>query len=611
MVDQINTLMAKSFYPSRVAGPGREARIGWPVIVGWLAMVFGIMFSPLSLADVTAQVDRDQVRNHETLTLTVVVSGDEQGDPDFSPLVQSFDIVSQFQSNSFNFINGRMESRRSWFVTLAPKEEGVLHIPAIAVGQSQTQPIRVEVLPALSGSNQGQAPDIFLEVDLEPKTAYVQSQIAYTLRIFSATELTSGQLSGLTPDNAIVERLGDDRAYQRMQGGRRYHVRELRYAIFPQSSGTLALPPIVFNGSVAVPAQQQGRNGFPPLFGGGLLGASKKVRVQSDVHTIDVKPRPSTSQAQWWLPARDVRLTEAWSDDPPVFRVGEPVTRTITLQATGVTAAQLPPLPAPELPDIKAYPDQPVTQNGSDGVWLIGARQDKIALVPAQAGEFTLPAIEIHWWDTAQDRERIARLPERVINVLPAEGMAMPPVVAEVAPAVAPPARATDPLPPAAAMPAGAGYWPWLAAFFGCAWLATLAVLIWQRRSGHAADGRGQDNPGQIAHSRAAAYRAVKRACDNNDARAARDALLSWAAANNRLAAMHSLGELANRMADENASRVVRELDKKLYARDAGDWMGSACWEAVHPVLRQSKKPQTKRLGQSRLPALYPSRSPV
>ena len=609
MVDQRKTATAKISDHPCVAGHFSGVRLNWPVIVGWLALVLSVVFSPLSLADVTAQADRDQVRNGETLTLTVVVSGDEQGEPDFSPLVQSFDIVSQSQTNSFSFINGRMESRRSWFVTLAPKEEGVLHIPAVTVGQSQTQPIRVEVLPALAGSDQGQAPDIFLEVDIEPQTAYVQSQVAYTLRIFSATELTSGRLSELVSNDAIVERLGGDRAYQSLRDGRRYHVRELRYAIFPQSSGTLELSPIVFNGSVAVPAQQYGRNGFPAPFGG-LLGASKKVRVESDAYTIDVIPRPSTSQAQWWLPARDVQLTEAWSSDPPVFRVGEPVTRTITLMATGLTAAQLPPLPAPELPDIKAYPDQPVTQNTSDGVWLIGARQDKIALVPAQAGEFILPAFEIHWWDTAQDRERIARLPERVINVLPAEGTATPPVAAEVAPAVVP-AQAADPLPPAATAPASAGYWPWLAAFFGCAWLATLAVLIWQRRSGHAADGRGQDNHGQTARSQAVAYRALKRACDSNDAHAARDALLSWAAANKGPAAAHSLGEVANRMGDENASRAVMELDKKLYARGSDDWAGSACWQAVHPVLRQSKKLQSKRPGQSRLPALYPSRSPV
>ena len=107
------------------------------------------------------------------------------------------------------------------------------------------------------------------------------------------------------------------------------------------------------------------------------------------------------------------------------------------------------------------------------------------------------------------------------------------------------------------------------------------------------------------------AYRALKRACDSNDAHAARDALLSWAAANKGPAAAHSLGEVANRMGDENASRAVMELDKKLYARGSDDWAGSACWQAVHPVLRQSKKLQSKRPGQSRLPALYPSRSPV
>ena len=564
----------------------------------WMVLVVAIAFSAPLWAAVTAEVDRNQIYSHETLSLTVVVSGDENGEPDLSALAHAFDVIGQSQSNSFSYINGRMESRRSWMITLAPKSEGRLQIPPIAVGQRQTQPIEIRVLPPSASDDQSQAADIFIEVEVEPKTAYVQSQIAYTVRIFYATELTGGRLSELTLDNAMVERLGDDHAYQRMQDGRRFNVIERRYAIFPQSSGMLEVPAMVFDGSVAAPSQRRSRDPFFDPFG---LRATKKVRLKSDAYTIDVKPRPAAAQAQWWLPARDLQLVEQWSEEPPTFRVGEPVTRTVTMQATGLTAAQLPPLPVIQSPDIKAYPDQPVTQNGGNGAWLIGARQEKIALVPAQAGEFTLPAIEVRWWDTAADRERVARLPERVIDVLPGEVTAAPETTV-----AAEPVRVMDAIPPTEPPSAGVGYWPWLAAFFGCAWLVTLGVLIQQRRPGDPLADRAHRADQQSGQRPAAARKAVQQACDTNDAKATRDALLNWAMINPAWSSVRSLGELAACINDEKATQAIRELDQRLYAQTLDDWSGSACWQAVSPVLQQVKRQKLSGHAGG-LPALYPN----
>ena len=50
--------------------------------------------------------------------------------------------------------------------------------------------------------------------------------------------------------------------------------------------------------------------------------------------------------------------------------------------------------------------------------------------MPQTAGEVTLPAIEVTWWDTTTDQQRTARLEGKTLSVLPTAGA--PPAVSEV-----------------------------------------------------------------------------------------------------------------------------------------------------------------------------------
>ena len=104
--------------------------------------------------------------------------------------------------------------------------------------------------------------------------------------------------------------------------------------------------------------------------------------------TLDVKTVPEQFPGGHWLPAKKVTLVEDWSQEPPQFQVGEPLTRTLTLIAQGQTASQL--LELPEwVPDaFKQYPDQPSLhdEKSSDGISAI--REEKVAIIPNRAGEY-------------------------------------------------------------------------------------------------------------------------------------------------------------------------------------------------------------------------------
>lgn len=573
------------------------------IVNRFLVFVVAVFFSATSWAAVTASVDRNQLIETETLTLTITATGDSDGKLDLSLVEALFDVLSTSHSSSFSYTNGQMESKQNWFISLAPKRQGTLQIPAIDFGDEKTQPIPIVVLPPSAAESLGEVPAIFMEVAVEPKqAAYVQSQIAYSLKIFYATELQSGRLSELTLDDAMVERLGEDRSYQSVREGRRYNVIERRYAIFPQSSGTLDIPEMTFQGSVRVQSSKpQRRDSFFDPFGR-LSSSSKQVRIKSENVSVDVKKRPKNSHGQWWLPAQDFKMAEKWSPENPEFRVGEPVTRTIVMQAKGLLSAQLPELSLVDVAGVKFYPDQPVTQDTDDGVWVVGARQEKIALVPTKAGQYTLPEIAIRWWDTETNSERVAKIPEKIIDVLPALKTAQ--AVVPVTDLLEDVEMAEKEAPVVSADGLAAAYWPYVSGLLFVAWLLT--VIAWLRirkQLKRLLSGAPDIDKSSLKLKVANTKKQLKQACDANNAKDAQDALLQWASAVAGDSAPQTLGQVALWF-DADTAALLHALDQHLYAPESQAWEGGVFWHKLASQL-DKVRPVANKTSNQILPPLY------
>src|SRR5690606_14391169 len=187
--------------------------------------------------------------------------------------------------------------------------------------------------------------DIFLEAEAAPATAYVQSQVVYTLRLFVG--ISTGRATITPPEvsggEAIVERLGEDRQYQTTLGDRDFLVRERRYAIFPQQAGALTIGPATFEAMV-IPSR----------------GFSRVQRFRSEPVELTVQPPvppPAEHAGAEWLPAAELTLSERWSDDPEELAVGVPTTRAVTIEAHGLLETQLPKLAFPRSDGLRQYED--------------------------------------------------------------------------------------------------------------------------------------------------------------------------------------------------------------------------------------------------------------
>ena len=85
----------------------------------------------------------------------------------------------------------------------------------------------------------------------------------------------------------------------------------------------------------------------------------------------------------------------------------------------------------------------------------------------------------------------------------------------------------------------------------------------------------------------------MQRACADNDAAAARDALLAWSAATWPQSPPVNLTQLATRCGDALAT-VIADLQRALYAEESGRWNGAQLWaQAKRIAPRPAARPPT------------------
>jgi hypothetical protein len=422
-----------------------------------------VLMPLLAAAAPRAWLDRDSVRLGETVTLNVETDARGAGEPDFSVLDAQFRRLGTSSSTQLSYSNGRQSARTLWAVALEPRAEGTIAIPSFTVGAETTEPLVLNVLPMPAGGSAAAGDDVFLEIDAEPASPYVQQQVRYTVRLYYAVTLLEGQLQEPQTTGAQVRRLGQDVNYNKTIGDRRYSVVERRYALVPEASGRLEIPGPQFAGRAL-------RSGSY----GSMLGANSVLNARGNAVTLDVRPRPAGAKTPW-LPARALELSDESGETPAELQVGEPLTLTLRLHAQGLSAEQLPELTLPAIDGAEVYPDQETPQTRDDGEWLRGERVRKFALVPTRPGTLTLPEVAIDWWNVGTDQAERAVLPARTFTVAGAVPGAA--AVDTTAPQDAGGEPATESPASAATTTRWPNYlWPTLTVLFATLWIATLLV---------------------------------------------------------------------------------------------------------------------------------------
>ena len=569
-------------------------KIKTPIVVT-LAIVLLLVSSISIAATIKVTADRNPVGLNESFTMTFESDSSVDSEPDFSPLNKDFQILSRNSNSSMSIVNGKISSSKKWKLTALARRAGKLIIPSIRFGKDASEASFINVSNSRRPTSKSSGvQDVFIEVEAEPKNAYVQSEIIYTVRLFLSVATTNASLSepGISGANAVIERLGEDSNFQTSRRGRRFNVVERRYVIYPQVSGSITIEPVMFQG-------QTGRNAFS-LFNDPFGSQPKTIIERSIPITLEVKAVPDSFPGGHWIPAKKLSLNESWSQDPPEFQVGEPLTRTLTLVATGQTASQLEDFPEWVPEAFKQYPDQPLLSDEKNDSGITATRVEKVAIIPNSAGEYVLPEITVPWWNTLTNKLEYARIAERKIlvkGIAANNGVGIGGLPSLDDTSINPGDNTTfigDPTLVTGNDEAANNniFWQGLSAGLALAWFCTL--ILWWRTRRPIHNQIAQDNKTLRLKE---AIRKIEKASLEGDLNTLKQALLDWAQLAWPDDRPTSLGEIARRSPAE-LKVEMQSLNNSLYSQQKAAFDGNAFWQVFKNNIEINSKQKNKQTGE-------------
>jgi hypothetical protein len=520
-------------------------------------------------AEVQVSIDRNPVQVNESFQLVFSLDADPDRDPDFSALQQDFLILGNRRSSGISIINGEYQRSVKWGLKLMAKQVGEFTIPAIRFDHELSKPFQVTVKPsALASVPHDQ---LVLELVADKSEVFVQGQVILTLRLLSATDISAYQFGDISLENldAVIEPMGDERQYQTRIADRSYLVLEQQFALFPQQSGRLGITPV--RAEVRLPS----KSSFDPFRTGGEIR-----QLRSQPLFVDVAPIPAEFNGPYWLPANKIELREEWQGDLTGLVAGEPVTRSLSLLADGLTAAQLPELELIPIGGMKQYPDQAELENRRSAKGVTGQRVQKVALIPGTAGSYLVPEINLPWWNLQSGKMEIATIPSRELIVNAAAGVSVPDApVAEVQTTVQEAA-------PAAANP----FWLWLSLALAGGWILSALYWWYQLRQPAAATVPSATEHPDLRQ----AGKQLQQACNDSDAISARRVLLTWGRAllaPRRISNLRQLGDVLG----ADLRHEIEVLNQSLYAPAGAQWRGQALWSLCQQLEKEARVQRDQR----------------
>ena len=249
------------------------------------------------------------------------------------------------------------------------------------------------------------------------------------------------------------------------------------------------------------------------------------------------------------------------------------MTRSITINAQGLSGSQLPSIALPIVEGLKYYPDQSEHQDHTDSLGIQGVYQQSLAIVPTQSGRITVPEMRIPWWNIETNRLEYAILPAQTVDVAAAENTSSTKSSQEIV------QQTSDQTLMSPSQQGSSGYWIF----------ATLALLIsniltafflWKKSD----ETRVKEDKIPEVKGKAI-LKQLKSACQKNDALKIRHYLKQWAQSEYQKNSIEEFGKLFNDIALTNA---IAELDSFLYQDSQNSvFNGQVLWNSLSQAIKK------------------------
>jgi hypothetical protein len=229
----------------------------------------------------TARAGAKQVPLGATVDVTFVLRNASMKNPQL-PSFNGFQVISRDTGQSKGFINGVRNDEENIYFTLRPKSLGILKIDPATItikGKTyRTNPIQIEVVKSTSISKIAKN-DIFLKLESEVTTAYLNAPIILEVRVFSNQEISGNKLLNQPDFTSFYHQkmdYFDENPVKELYKGSLYQTKVIsRYLLYPQKTGKFTINPFSF--------EVETLNGFD----------SRIISLSSNQITINVLDLPS------------------------------------------------------------------------------------------------------------------------------------------------------------------------------------------------------------------------------------------------------------------------------------------------------------------------------
>jgi BatD DUF11 like domain len=306
---------------------------------------------------------------------------------------------------------------------------------------------------ALSGTAAAQAP--MIRAHLEPAgNVTVGEPVRLIVTVLVPNYFTgSPEFPEFELENAIVvlPQETPQNSSEHVQGVTYAAITEV-YTLYPQQLGNFSLPPAQVSVSYAnvPPKTTVAHLSLPPL--------TFRADIPVAARGLD-----------YFLPTTKLTIEQRWTPTPKALRVGDTIERTITVTAEKMQAMLIPPLQLKAPDGFRIYEEEPRVhdEKSNRNEFLFGQRTQSAKYLIQKQGSYTLPAIELKWWNLSTRRLMTATLPAVHLEVA-----ANPAAVTELAP---------EQPQPAVAQQLKVSFWSRYKRLIwtGALWLLAALALLW------------------------------------------------------------------------------------------------------------------------------------
>lgn len=372
---------------------------------------------------------------------------------DFRSGLHSTDVVEVIagpytsSESSFQMVNGHTSSSSSitYTYTLYAAKSGVYNIPAaharVGGKQISSRPAKVTVVGSAQGRGNNSPKmheddnyqphmkaagsaisgrDLFIKVSANKKKVYEQEPILLTYKVYTLVDLTQleGKMPELTGFHTQEIPLPQQKSFhiERVNGKPYRTVTWSQYVMYPQMTGKMEIPSITFKGIVV--QQNRSVDPFEAFFNGGSGYVEVKRNIVAPSIKIDVLPLPH-KPANFSGGVGKFNISAQLNKNE--LKAGDPLSLRIVVG--GIGNLKLIKQPVVNFPkdwdkyDPKVTDKTKLTSNGLEGNMIYD-----ILAVPRNQGHYTIPPVELTYYDTSLNKYKTIKTQSFDIEVAKGDG---------------------------------------------------------------------------------------------------------------------------------------------------------------------------------------------